>query len=465
MARPDRLYALVEELRSSAPRPVTRARLAERLETSPRTVERDIDALLRAGVPIWTQRGRTGGYVLDSRWHLPPLNLDVDEALAVMAAIANAQGLPFEEPRRRAAQKIVAVLRPGDLAQVEVLARRIRVDRPRPEGTRAVRLAVERAVLARQVLEIQYLDRSSTVTTRKVEAHALEMTASGSVLLGWCRLRNGPRSFSLDRIGSVAITGEVAPERDAALLSDSSDTIPVTLPGSRDVSRRPRSAPPARALDQTGSSPPFVRHLAGSLPKVTERSDSFAVGGTVFLELNGDDIVLHLGAAPFASRIDRLGRDELRSLIARAWRATAPPGTRTPRRQRGNPLSFEAVRAAALALPEAEEQISGRRGRTFVHWTVGRTMFAKFADAGNLLAPDLDDTLLIRRCPDRDALLAAHPDRFFVTRHYTDAPDSTVVLTRLSENTTRDLPEIAELLRESWRLVAPKRLTSTLEEH
>ena len=63
MNRTDRLYALVEELRAVSPRPRSARWLAARFEVSSRTVERDIAALQEAGVPIWAEPGRTGGYV------------------------------------------------------------------------------------------------------------------------------------------------------------------------------------------------------------------------------------------------------------------------------------------------------------------------------------------------------------------------------------------------------------------
>jgi predicted DNA-binding transcriptional regulator YafY len=73
--RTDRLYAMVEELRAVAPRPRSARWLAGRFEVSARTMERDISALQRSGVPICAEPGRTGGYCVDKARTLPPVNL------------------------------------------------------------------------------------------------------------------------------------------------------------------------------------------------------------------------------------------------------------------------------------------------------------------------------------------------------------------------------------------------------
>ena len=86
MNRTDRLYALVEELRACAPRRVSARELAARYEVSVRTIERDIGALQQAGVPVYADVGRGGGYTLDKSRTLPP---DALEKLAGATGVSS----------------------------------------------------------------------------------------------------------------------------------------------------------------------------------------------------------------------------------------------------------------------------------------------------------------------------------------------------------------------------------------
>jgi len=116
MNRTDRLYALVEELRAVAPRPRSARWLAARFEVSSRTVERDIGALQQAGVPIYAETGRTGGYVLDKAHSLPPVNVTPAEAVAIAVALEKLHGTPFHEAARSALRKVVAVMPSAEAA-------------------------------------------------------------------------------------------------------------------------------------------------------------------------------------------------------------------------------------------------------------------------------------------------------------------------------------------------------------
>src|SRR5947209_14846425 len=113
MNRTDRLYALVEELRAAAPRPRSARWLADRFEVSARTVERDIGALQQAGVPIYAEPGRTGGYTLDKSRTLPPVNVSPAHAVAIAVALQGLHATPFAEAARTAPRPPVPGTRPS----------------------------------------------------------------------------------------------------------------------------------------------------------------------------------------------------------------------------------------------------------------------------------------------------------------------------------------------------------------
>jgi predicted DNA-binding transcriptional regulator YafY len=235
MNRLDRLYALAEELRARAPRPITARELGERFEVSTRTIERDLLALQEAGVPIRSQTGPGGGYAVDPLTSLPPLNLTPAEATAIATALAAGSGLPFAEAGRSAMRKLVAAMATAQRDEALALAGRVHFvaapatavsdadappDRrggipggaaaPADSGTRRI---VEEAVARGVAVQIEYADRAGDVTRRIVEPAGLLRGAHGWYLVGWCRLRNGGRAFRLDRLRSAALTQEPAPGR------------------------------------------------------------------------------------------------------------------------------------------------------------------------------------------------------------------------------------------------------------
>jgi len=211
MNRTDRLYALVEELRAVAPRPRSARWLAGRFEVSSRTVERDIGALQQAGVPIYAEPGRTGGYVLDKAHSLPPVNVTPAEAVAIAVALEGLHGTPFHDAARSALRKVVAVMPSSDAAAASELAARVGLfggpDAP------AVAEPVARAVSAHRVLRFKYTDRFDAGTEREIEPLGYLGGPEHWYLVGWCRLRQGLRCFRLDRIFDPVATEEAVTPR------------------------------------------------------------------------------------------------------------------------------------------------------------------------------------------------------------------------------------------------------------
>ena len=212
MNRTERLYALVEELRGVAPQWRSAKWFADRFEVSSRTIERDLSALQQAGVPIYATPGRRGGYAIDVQHTLPPLNLSAAEVAAVATALAVDTATPFTHAGRTALTKILAVLAEVDAEAVHELGSRIRLF-DQADGQRRPSAVLERALVAQRVLDITYRDKTDEVTTRAVEPVAVLGVRPHWYLWGWCRLRQGPRAFRLDRITDAALTDETAPDR------------------------------------------------------------------------------------------------------------------------------------------------------------------------------------------------------------------------------------------------------------
>src|SRR5439155_104440 len=400
-------------LRARAPRLVSRATLAGHFEVNPRTVERDVLALQQAGVPIWTQRGRGGGYAIDSDWTLPPLNFDATEALAVIAALTAARSMPFADAGRRAEQKLLAAMRRDEAAKARELAGRMRLAGRGTEVKRPVLAAVETAVVERRVVDLEYEDRDGTVTRRPVEAHGLHMASRASYLIGWCLLRGAGRAFRLDRIAAVRLMDEIAPERDVDALLDWVDETwtpevaggTITMaPKDHEHGGRGRPGGPARhADDRSGATPAFARAVALSLPAVEEPrcggKSTLTVKAKPFLVLEPDE---WMSADATRVHLPKTSRDEARAVVEQSWRRVAPKRVEAAYRRRPPGITFDHVRDLALALPGVEEEIVFGHSLGFCIGGRPGSGFARIGPPiGNLLPPDDDDTMLVRRCAAR----------------------------------------------------------------
>jgi proteasome accessory factor B len=212
-----RLYALVEELRAASPRPMTVAALAARFDVSTRTVQRDLQALMEAGVPVRTTPGRGGGWTIDREMTLPPIRFTAHEASALAVALAAADVCaPYAGAARSAAQKIAASLTGTASAAARELAVRIVAVPSRIDP--AVHAAVEQALTGSTVLRLSYVGATGRESDREVEPAGL-LTADGRwYLIAWCRTRRAGRGFRFDRIVAATPTGERAQPRDLTRL-------------------------------------------------------------------------------------------------------------------------------------------------------------------------------------------------------------------------------------------------------
>jgi len=217
MRRADRLFQIIQILRRGGHRPLTADTIAVELETSKRTVYRDIATLIGQRVPI---RGEAGmGYVLEAGFDLPPLMLTPDE---IEAAVLGAQWVAGrgDPVLARAAEDLIAKI---GVAVPERL--RPYVMEP-TTGTRpAYAMPPDRIDIAHvrswiragRKIELHYSDEQGRESQRIVWPVTVGYLEAVRLLIAWCELRQDFRTFRTDRVRTATFLEERYPERPAAL--------------------------------------------------------------------------------------------------------------------------------------------------------------------------------------------------------------------------------------------------------
>jgi len=219
MSRAQRLLDLIQLLRGYR-QPVAAEALAEALGISVRTVYRDIDTLRGQGAYIDGEPGM--GYVLRPGFMLPPLMFSEDEIEAIVLGsrwVADRADTPLASAARSALVKIATVL-PDDLKE-SVDASFILVGPGASVIAGDVELPVIRkAIRTERKLEISYSDGQGAQSERVIWPFALAFFEQVRLVVGWCELRNGFRSFRADRILTLKLTEKRYPRRRQQLLKE-----------------------------------------------------------------------------------------------------------------------------------------------------------------------------------------------------------------------------------------------------
>ncbi|MBG0561354.1 helix-turn-helix transcriptional regulator [Actinoplanes aureus] len=201
--RADRLVSLVLLLRQRGR--LTADTLAGELEVSTRTVLRDIEALSAAGVPVYAERGRHGGFALLPGFRTELTGLNHDEALALLTAGSGRgeQVFGLGSALASAMRKVVDALpeSASDAAQrflvepeTDLLSRRLVTEQV--PGTTMIE--VRRAVLAGHKLRIHYAATGQAPRWRTVDPIGLVTVRDRAYLLA---TRSGAdRTYRLSRV-------------------------------------------------------------------------------------------------------------------------------------------------------------------------------------------------------------------------------------------------------------------------
>ena len=219
--RADRLLSILLLLQAHGRLPARR--LAERLEVSERTILRDMEALSIAGVPVYAERGRRGGWALTDDYRTDLTGLTESELRSVMLATAPSvlADLGLGEAAERAVAKMLSALPETRRRDAEAARGYLHVDPAgwrRPDDAAPLLPELERALRIGRRIRMTYQRAFDQSRVERV-VDPLGLVAKGATWYLVAAVDGKPRTYRASRLGSVEVLDEPVerpPEFDLA---------------------------------------------------------------------------------------------------------------------------------------------------------------------------------------------------------------------------------------------------------
>lgn len=193
----ERLYAITVYLlnhgRTSA------SELARHFEVSLRTIQRDMDSLCLAGIPIIAVNGAAGGYEISERFVMDKGFATSDDYSYILTALRGLVSATDDQRAKHTLEKIAHASDPGDngiILDFSVLQ----------EGDQATLQRLQTAVLAKHTVEFTYTNNNGETRTHNVEPVAVIYRWYAWYLLAYSKVKKDYRTYKLVRMSDLTIT-------------------------------------------------------------------------------------------------------------------------------------------------------------------------------------------------------------------------------------------------------------------
>ena len=253
------LYVLLQKDKVTAPE------LAERFEVSRRTINRDIEDLCKAGIPIRTSQGTGGGISIMDGYRMDLTILTSKDMQMILAGLRSLDSVSGSSYYGQLMEKIQAgsssFISGRDSILIDLSSWYRESLTPKIE-------TIQDAIGDRHLVRFQYFSPSGD-SERTVEPYYLVFHWSSWYLWGWCRDRKAFRLFKLNRMDSVQKTEEIFECREAPMPDLSNEKI---FPGKIRVKALFEADQKWRLVEDFGPEC-FVERDDGRLLFTTEHTD------------------------------------------------------------------------------------------------------------------------------------------------------------------------------------------------
>lgn len=203
-----RVLSLLELLQSHGR--LSGTELAARLGVDKRTVRRYIQALEQLGIPVTTEQGCDGGYMLVAGFKLPPMMFTNDETLALSLGLLAAKNLQLADTQAAISSvqaKLERVMPAKLKSRARAVAETIKLMLPSAEtGAFGQQLGpLLDAIEQQRSVSIRYASYQQAPADRHVDPYGLLFRSGRWYMSGYCHLRQQLRTFRLDRLQHIEL--------------------------------------------------------------------------------------------------------------------------------------------------------------------------------------------------------------------------------------------------------------------
>lgn len=186
---------------------VSASEFSELFNVSKRTIQRDMEALSYAGIPIYAEYGSKGGYAIMEEYKFDKRLLNHNDIENILIALEGFEGLITNQEIRTTIQKIKGmtskeIFQKVDLSIYDWIGR---------SQIKEEVLFIKNAIENNWLLKFEYIDKNGNVTYRVVEPYKLHLSEKYWYFIGYSIEREDYRTFKLTRMINIEKDGFFVP--------------------------------------------------------------------------------------------------------------------------------------------------------------------------------------------------------------------------------------------------------------
>ncbi|GKU83965.1 YafY family protein [Niallia sp. NCCP-28] len=209
----ERLLAMIIKLLNK--NRITAKELAEEFEVSVRTIQRDIDSINMAGIPIVSYKGSNGGYGILEEYKIRTGLFNEVEHDLLLTALNGVYKTYDDKQLKQIIEKLTSIKANDTIKQQSSVLLDFGGWGPTEKRTEKVN-TIKKSIESNKAIIFQYIDINGSCTEREIEPITLILKVNKWYVYSFCKLRNEYRLFKLGRMRNIKLTNQDIEQREYA---------------------------------------------------------------------------------------------------------------------------------------------------------------------------------------------------------------------------------------------------------